>query len=109
MRSLSSLLFHARKFRLSGPVTLRGLRRGASVALEIEYTGQRLDPKEARRSLELFYPARNRKDQILAATGLGLGLIREVMRLSGGDLELVVEERGRTRLILLVPLEQGKA
>jgi signal transduction histidine kinase len=109
VRSLSSLLFHARKFRLSGPVTLRGVRRGALVALEIEYTGQRLDPDEARRSLELFYPARDRQDQVLAATGLGLGLIRAVMKLSGGDLELVVEEKGRTRLILLLPMQEGKA
>ena len=45
----------------------------------------------------------------LAATGLGLGLIRAVMQLSGGDLELAVEEKGRTRLILLLPAEEGKA
>lgn len=107
-RSLSSLLFHARKFRMSGPVTVRALRRGGLVACEIEYAGQRLDPEEARRSLELFYPARDRKDQILAATGLGLGLIRSVMRRVGADLELIVEEKGRTRLVLLLPAEGGK-
>ena len=108
-RSISSLLFHARKFRMSGPVTIRAVRRGVLVACEIEYAGQSLDPKEARRSLELFYPARNRKDQILAATGLGLGLIRAVMRRVGADLDLVVEEKGRTRLVLLLPAEEGKA
>jgi signal transduction histidine kinase len=108
VRSLSSLLFHARKFRLSGPVTLRAVRRGDAVAFEIEYVGQRLDPREARRSLELFYPARDRKDQILAATGLGLGLVREVMRRVGADLDLVVEDKGLTRLVLLVPAEEKK-
>ncbi|HEX4047703.1 MAG TPA: HAMP domain-containing sensor histidine kinase, partial [Elusimicrobiota bacterium] len=65
-RSLASLLFHARKFRVSGPVTVRAAKRGALVACEIEYGGQRLEPGEAQRSLELFYPARSRKDQILA-------------------------------------------
>jgi signal transduction histidine kinase len=107
-RSLSSLLFHARKFRVGGPVTLRALRRGALVACEIEYGGLSLDPMEARRSLELFYPARARKDQVLAATGLGLGLIRAVMRRIGGDLELAVEEKGLTRLVLLLPAEEGE-
>ena len=109
-RSLSSLLFHARKFRVGGgPVTVRAARRDAAVAIEIEYSGQRLDPAEARRSLELFYPARNRKDQILAATGLGLGLIRSVMHRLGADLELTVDEKGLTRLALLLPVEGAKS
>jgi signal transduction histidine kinase len=106
-RSLASLLFHARKFRAGGgPVVVRAARRGAAVAVEIEYAGQRLDPAEARRSLELFYPARDRKDQILAATGLGLGLIKAVMRRVGSDLELSVDERGLTKLVLLMPAEE---
>jgi signal transduction histidine kinase len=109
VRSLSSLLFHARKFRVAGSVTLRAERRGGAVACEIEYGGQRLAPEEARRSLELFYPALDRKDQILAATGLGLGLIRAVMRRVGADLELLIDEKGRTRLVLLLPAEEGKA
>jgi signal transduction histidine kinase len=109
VRSLSSLLYHARKFRSGGPVTVRALRRGVFVACEVEYEGQSLKPGEARRSLELFYPVRERKDRILAATGLGLGLIRAVMRRVGGELELVVGEKGRTRLVLLLPAEQGRA
>ena len=108
-RSLSSLLFHARKFRAGGSVSIRSLSRGASVAFEIEYEGQVLDPDEARRSLELFYPARSRESQVLAATGLGLGLIRAVTRRDGGDLELTVDAAGRTRLVLLLPAEEGKA
>ena len=109
VRSLSSLLSHARKFRVGGPVTIRALRRDGMVACEIEYEGLPLDPEEARRSLELFYPARQRKDQVLAATGLGLGLIRSVMRHVGGDLELVVEDKGRTRLVLLLPADEARS
>lgn len=109
VRSLSSLLFHARKFRAGGgPVVVRASVRGRLVAVEIEYTGQRLDPAEARRSLELFYPARDRKDQILAATGLGLGLIKAVMRRVGADLELSVDEKGLTKLVLLLPAEEKR-
>ena len=108
VRSLSSLLFHARKFRVGGAVTIRALRRGSLIAFEVEYVGPELDPREARRSLELFYPVHGRKDQVLAATGLGLGLIRAVMRRVGGDLDLAVEDKGRTRLILLLPAEERK-
>jgi two-component system phosphate regulon sensor histidine kinase PhoR len=108
VRSLGSLLFHARKFRVGGAVLLSASLRGKSVAFEIEYTGSPIGRDEARRSLELFYPARERKDQLLAATGLGLGLVREVMRRTGGDVEFVVEDTGRSRLILTLPVE-GKA
>lgn len=106
-RSLASLLYHARKFRASGPVSVRVLRRGARVAFEIEYLGHKLAPGEALASLDVFYPARKRKDQQLAATGLGLGLIRAVMRRVGGDLDLVVDEKGLTRLVLTAPVEEA--
>jgi signal transduction histidine kinase len=104
-RSLSSLLFHARKFRVDGPVELRVLRRGPAVAFEVSYAGHRLPPGEAEASLEVLYPARKRLDQQLAATGLGLGLVRAVMRRVGGDLDFAVEEKGRSRLILTAPVE----
>jgi len=108
-RSLSSLLFHARKFRAGGgPVVVRAARRGAFVACEIEYSGQRLDPAEARRSLELFYPARERKDQILAATGLGLGLVKSVMRRFGAELEFSVDEKGLAKLSFLLPAAEKR-
>lgn len=104
-RSLASVLFHARKFRLDGPVRLSVRRRGGSVAFEVEYAGHRLPPGEAAASLDVFYPARKRLNQQLAATGLGLGLVRAVMRRVGGDLDFVVEEKGRSRLVLTAPVE----
>lgn len=106
-RSLSSMLFHARKFRLSGGVAVRARRRGPVVAIEVEYAGQKLSPDEARAGLELFYPARRRKDQILAATGLGLGLSREVLRRVGADLELEVDPKGLAVLRMLLPAAGG--
>ena len=105
VRTLSSLLFHARKFRLGGPVVLRAFKDGASVACVIEYAGQNISPDEVRRSLELFYPAHKRPDQILAATGLDLGLPRAVMRRVGGDVDLSVDGKGGARLTVRLPVE----
>lgn len=106
-RSLSSLVFHARKFRVDGPVAVRGARRDRMVALEVEYRGAVLRPGEARESLDLFYPARRRSDHLLAATGLGLGLVRAVARRMGGDLEFAVDGAGRSRLTLLLPVQEA--
>ncbi|MBI3564175.1 MAG: HAMP domain-containing histidine kinase [Elusimicrobia bacterium] len=106
-RSLASLLFHARKFRLSGPVSLRVAADGPAVLFEVSYTGAALSPEEAAASLDLWYPARERKDQKLAATGLGLGLTRAVARACGGDLLFAVDEKGRSRLTLSAPANGG--
>lgn len=106
-RSLASVLFHARKFRLSGPVTLRVAPDGDAVLFEVSYTGPALAPAEAAASLDLWYPARERKDQKLAATGLGLGFTRAVSRACGGDLSFAVDEKGRTRVTLSAPANGG--
>ena len=103
-RALGGLLYHARKFRASGPVRLSVRREGAFVACEVSYTGTPLSPAQARDSLDLYYPARRRDDHVLAATGLGLGLTRTLARLGGGDLALEPGEKGAARLILTVPV-----
>ncbi|MDE2509859.1 MAG: HAMP domain-containing histidine kinase, partial [Elusimicrobia bacterium] len=107
-RCLSSALFHARKFRVSGPVRLRAEVRGAAAAFEIEYVGKPLTAAQTEESLEVFYPARKRADQQLAATGLGLGLVRAVMRRLDGDLTFAVDAKGLSRLTLTAPVE-GKS
>lgn len=99
-RCLSSVLFHARKFRTSGPITLQVSGGSSAVQFAVSYLGSRLSPAEIEASLDLYYPARRRKDQVLGTTGLGLGLIREVMRLIGGDLELQATDDGRATATL---------
>ncbi|MDX6770270.1 MAG: HAMP domain-containing sensor histidine kinase [Elusimicrobiota bacterium] len=99
-RSLTSLLFHARKFRKGGPVTLAAARGEGTVDFSVTYDGAPLSPEEAAASLDLFYPAMPRDDHQLAATGLGLGLARAVMARTGGELDFSVEPGGRARLTL---------
>ncbi len=95
-RCLSSVLFHARKFRQSGPISLKVDRTPSGASFAVAYTGPRLSPETAEECLELYYPAIHRNDQVLGATGLGLGLVRAVARLIGGDLDFRVEETGKT-------------
>ncbi|PIR19759.1 MAG: hypothetical protein COV48_00150 [Elusimicrobia bacterium CG11_big_fil_rev_8_21_14_0_20_64_6] len=99
-RCLSSILFHARKFRSGGPITLAVSRERDAVRFSVLYLGPRLSADEIEKSLELYYPATPRKDQVMGATGMGLGLIRRIARLIGGDLALRVEEDGRATLSL---------
>jgi len=99
-RCLSSMLFHARKFRTGGPIALVTSKVPGAVAFAVTYQGPRLSAADVEASLDLYYPARTRKDQVLGATGMGLGLIRAVARLIGGDFALRVEEDGRSTATL---------
>lgn len=104
-RVLSSLLFHARKFRGEGPLVLSAAVSGDGrfVEIDISYSGPTLSAEEAVASLQLYFPARQRKDQNLTATGLGLGVLKELMRLQGGDLLYETDGKGKTKLRLLIP------
>ncbi len=103
IRTLASLVFHARKFRSSGDLRLTGENQGASVALRLEYAGQAISQAEAQRSLELLYPA-SRFGHVLSAVGLGLGVLRAVARHGGGDLGMKVGPDGHTVLCLSLPV-----
>lgn len=106
-RSLTSLLFHARKFRKGGPVSLTAKAKDGRVDFAVAYEGPALPPAEAQASLELFYPARPRKDHQLAATGLGLGLVRAIMAKTDGRLSFEVDGGGKARLVLSLPEARG--
>lgn len=102
VRTLTSLIFHARKFRSEGGLSIEAHGGGERVVIHLRYRGPALPAEEARDSLEVFYPARPRRDELLAATGLGLGALREVARRQGGDLDFRVEPGGDSVLSLVL-------
>jgi len=105
-RTLSSVLFHARKFRNAGPLVFRaGLGEAGRIEILVEFTGPPLSAEDAERSLDLYFPARQRGDQSMTATGLGLGILRDLMRLQDGDLTYETDGKGLSRLRLLIPLK----
>jgi signal transduction histidine kinase len=104
-RILTGLLAHAKKFHTSGPISVSAARDGGRVALSIAYEGSAIGEAEADRSLELYYPGSG-VSQMLTATGLGLGLARELLRLQGADLTLSVTGK---RHVLTVQLAAAPA
>ncbi len=101
-RSLTTLIFHARKFRATGPIRVSA-RVNGGIEFDVEYAGQKLSPADAALSLELMFPARARETRSMTAAGLGLGIVRELARRQGGDLELSVSPEGLQTLRLRVP------
>lgn len=102
-RCVTSLLHHARKFRTVGPVSLAVSAGGGFARFRVGYQGPPVPAAEAEACLDLFYPARRGKSQVLAATGMGLGLVREIARMMGGDLDFACDEEGRAAVELRLP------
>ncbi len=104
-RCLTSLLFHARKFRTVGPliVSASPSENGRFVEFVTEFHGPPLSEEEARLSLDLYFPAQQRGDKSMTSTGLGLGIVRDLARLQGGDLQQETDGKGKVRLRLTVP------
>lgn len=108
-RCLASLLFHARKFRVAGPVRLEALAAGGRLSFAVSYQGPKLEPGEVEDCLDPFYPVRRRGGQVLAATGLGLGVVRRVAREIGGDLDFACDAAGRARATLTLGAKESSA
>ncbi|MBI5624882.1 MAG: HAMP domain-containing histidine kinase [Elusimicrobia bacterium] len=102
-RTVSSMLFHARKFRAGGDITILSRALPGEVETVIVYQGSKMSAEEAERSLELYYPAVRRPNQQLCSVGMGLGVLRIIARLQGGDFGFGVDPDGLSRLMLRLP------
>ncbi|MHB2025817.1 MAG: sensor histidine kinase [Elusimicrobiota bacterium] len=97
-RIFLGILYHCRKFRTSGDVDVRAQKTPTGAKVSFAYFGTELSLREARRSLNLFYPARLRRDQLLTSTGLGLGALKVLANLQGGDISIRTDETGRVSI-----------
>ena len=102
-RTISSLIFHARKFKSEGAINLEAAEEPAAVRITVSYQGAKISAAEARKSLGLYYPAQNRANQLLSAIGAGLGTLKKLTELQGGRLSLDISPTGYAKLSLALP------
>jgi signal transduction histidine kinase len=88
-RVVENLLSNAVKHTPAGTeVALRAHREAGQVVVAVLDTGPGIPPEEQRHLGDRFFRGRNPKEQRTRGTGLGLALVREVLRLHGADLEI---------------------
>ncbi|MEK7744896.1 MAG: HAMP domain-containing sensor histidine kinase [Elusimicrobiota bacterium] len=111
LRVFSAVLTHARKFRSKGEVSVAGFSAegGSRVGLRVDYEGPTVPPELVFKALDLFYPVHNPKSQVLASTGLGLGLANRLVEAHGGRMSLSVDPEGRSRIEVELPVSRAAA
>jgi signal transduction histidine kinase len=88
LRVFSNLFSNAVKFNSErGLVRVEAVLRDAQVAVSVEDTGPGIDPADQERVFERFWQASRQR----GGSGIGLWMVREIVRLHGGRVDLSSE------------------
>ncbi|HEV2098791.1 MAG TPA: XrtA/PEP-CTERM system histidine kinase PrsK [Stellaceae bacterium] len=85
------------------PVTVRSQRRGEELVIEVVDRGDGMDPHFVRD--ELFMPFRSTKS---GGYGIGAFQTRELIRMAGGELDVISKKGAGTTMRVTLPLAAGE-
>jgi signal transduction histidine kinase len=108
-RVVANLVANATKFAAAGKwIGVRAERAGESrVVLRIEDRGPGIPRDERERAFEPFYRGRARERNEAPGAGLGLSLVRHVVRAHGGEARIEAREGGGAVVVVELPAVQG--
>jgi signal transduction histidine kinase len=97
-----NLLSNAFKFTLAGEVSVTLGMQGEHVVLEVRDTGSGIAADDLPHVFERFRRGRTERARSAEGSGIGLSLVQELVKLHGGEVELISEvDRGTTFTVKL--------
>ena len=85
-RAVNNLVANAVKYSAAGtPITVRAAAKGASVRIDVVDRGVGLTQEEAERAFEPFWRSSGAVRSATRGAGVGLALVKEYLRVMGGD------------------------
>ncbi len=110
-QSVGNLLHNAHKFTEAGGEVNLGLRSGKEegwLELTVQDTGVGIEPHLLPHIFDVFRQADQGLDRNRGGLGLGLTLVKGLMELHGGTVEVASTKPGKgTAFVVRLPLEQG--
>jgi signal transduction histidine kinase len=104
-RTLTNLLSNAVKYSDRGtPIAVRATVAGGVARVEVADRGMGLTDEEAARAFDPFWRATHVATNSMRGTGLGLALVKEYVRVMGGDVTVESEIGQGSRFIFTLPL-----
>ncbi|MFC7366487.1 MULTISPECIES: sensor histidine kinase [Bhargavaea] len=95
------------QFTRDGTITLRGYTDGGDAVIEVADTGEGIDPEDVKRIWDRFYRAGvSRTSNPFGEFGLGLSIVRQLVRLHGGTIRVESEKGIGTRFVLRFPPQE---
>ncbi|MBO0734180.1 MAG: response regulator, partial [Methylocapsa sp.] len=102
-----NLISNAFKFTLEGEIEILLRQVDSSVQLTVRDTGTGIPAREIPHLFERFHRIRNARGRSFEGSGIGLALVRELVKLHGGTVRVESEVNRGSRFIVAIPL--GKA
>ncbi len=99
-----NLLSNALKYTLEGSVTLQLTERAETVELSVTDTGAGIPEKELPHLFERFHRVDGVRGRTHEGTGIGLALVRELVKLHGGTAGVVSAEGKGSTFTVTLPL-----
>lgn len=99
-----NLLSNAFKFTFEGEIQVLLHERGASVELVVADTGVGIASHQIERLFERFYRVQGARSRSHEGSGIGLALVRELVRLHGGTVDVSSTQDIGSRFTVRVPV-----
>lgn len=102
-----NLLSNAFKYTLKGTITVRLKPDGDNYCLEVADTGIGVKPEDLPLLFERFHRIQGVKSRTHEGTGIGLSLVRELVKLHGGRIEVESQAGKGTTFRVSIPMGFG--
>ncbi len=102
-----NLLSNAFKFTLEGEISLRMEWLKDRVVMYVADSGVGIPPNDLPRVFERFHRVKETRARTHEGTGIGLALVRELVRMQGGDVSVESSEGQGTTFCVTVPTGQA--
>jgi signal transduction histidine kinase/DNA-binding response OmpR family regulator len=102
-----NLLSNAFKFTLEGGVRVSLAPSGTDAVLSVQDTGIGIPPEDLERVFERFHRVQGARGRTHEGTGIGLALVKELVKLQGGTVRVESEVGRGTRFTVTIPTGTG--
>ncbi len=100
--ALKNLILNAVKYGQGGPVRVLA-SGGSEVAIVVEDDGPGIPEEERHRIFEPFFRGRHAQEHEIEGSGIGLNIVKQVVRSHGGRVRVMNGDRRGTRFVLQLP------
>lgn len=102
----SNLLKNAINYTLEGEIHVITKNEGDSVTILVEDSGVGITDEDLPHLFERFYRGQNASQSTIPGTGLGLGIVREIIELHGGSVTAANNASGGASFFITLPAHQ---
>ena len=108
VRVVTNLLGNAINYTSEGSVDVATQRLDGHVCLQVRDTGIGIEPEDIPHLFERFYRGRRASQSNIPGTGLGLGIVKEIVELHGGKIEVSSQVGQGSNFTVWLPLDRSQ-